>query len=142
MTRRVFIGLSFATLATLVTGGFQLFNTKHRFHNYIKNLWPWLHLDPEAIDQFIDDYYKNKGYQKYEGKKLSGQNKLSLILIFETIPVFHNVWKSIRTELRENLASQFLLSTDFFQNGMDESRTVKYGLYYDPYINLCYNPRP
>jgi len=142
MTRRVFIGLSLATLATLITGSFQFFNTKKRFHSYIQNLWPWLNFDPGAIDQFIDDYYKNEGYRKYEGKRLTGQNKLSLILIFETIPVFHNIWQDLRTEFRENLASQVLLSTDFFQNGMDENKTIKYVLYYDPYISFCYNPKP
>jgi hypothetical protein len=142
MTRRVFIGLSFTALAALAAGSLQWLNTKKMFHAYIKNLWPWLKIDPKAIDQFIHDYYEYEGYAKYEGKRLTGQNKLFLILIFETIPLFHNIWKEIRTEFREKLASQFLLSTDFFQNGMNENRMVKYVLYYDPYINFCYNAKP
>jgi hypothetical protein len=35
---------------------------------------------------------------------------------------------------------QFLLSTDFFQNGGDETRTIRYVALYDPYLNPCWNP--
>jgi hypothetical protein len=35
---------------------------------------------------------------------------------------------------------QFLLSTDFFQDGGDETRTVPYVALYDPYLNPCWNP--
>lgn len=34
----------------------------------------------------------------------------------------------------------FLLSTDFFQNGADASRPLRYVRYYDPYVSPCYNP--
>ncbi|MDP6977789.1 MAG: hypothetical protein QF570_04190 [Myxococcota bacterium] len=36
--------------------------------------------------------------------------------------------------------SRFLASTDFFQNGADESRALTYVSYYDPYVSPCYNP--
>ena len=35
---------------------------------------------------------------------------------------------------------RFLLSTDFFQNGADESRLVRYVSFYDPYVSPCWNP--
>lgn len=35
---------------------------------------------------------------------------------------------------------RFLLSTDFFQNGADESRLVHYVAFYDPYVSPCWNP--
>ncbi len=35
---------------------------------------------------------------------------------------------------------RFLLSTDFFQNGANESRRLRYARYYDPYVSPCYNP--
>ena len=34
----------------------------------------------------------------------------------------------------------FLQSTDFFANGADESRVVRYVMLHDPYINPCFNP--
>ena len=41
--------------------------------------------------------------------------------------------------LEDTLVSTFLLSSDFFLNGGDESRMVKYIVYYDP-IRPCQNP--
>ncbi len=39
-----------------------------------------------------------------------------------------------------NLVARYLLSTDFFPNGADESRPLDYVEFYDPYISPCYNP--
>lgn len=39
-----------------------------------------------------------------------------------------------------DLPQQFLMSTDFFQNGADEKRAVKYVAYFDPYMSPCYSP--
>lgn len=36
--------------------------------------------------------------------------------------------------------TRFLASTDFFQNGADETRPLHYVTYYDPYVSSCYNP--
>jgi hypothetical protein len=36
--------------------------------------------------------------------------------------------------------ARFLASTDFFQNGADESRRLRYVRFYDPYLSPCYNP--
>ncbi len=36
--------------------------------------------------------------------------------------------------------TRFLASTDFFQNGADETRALTYVRYYDPYASPCYNP--
>jgi hypothetical protein len=38
----------------------------------------------------------------------------------------------------ERIVTQYLLSSDFFQNGADETRKVRYYRYYDP----TRNPRP
>ncbi len=37
-------------------------------------------------------------------------------------------------------AMRFLMSTDFFQNGADESRSLRWVAYYNPYVSPCYNP--
>lgn len=36
--------------------------------------------------------------------------------------------------------TRFLASTDFFQNGADEARPLRYVAFYDPYVSSCYNP--
>jgi hypothetical protein len=38
------------------------------------------------------------------------------------------------------VAGMFLLSTDFFLNGADESRPVRYVRFYNPYKSPCWNP--
>lgn len=43
---------------------------------------------------------------------------------------------------QSNVSSQFLLSTDFFLNGADESKIVRYMALYDPYVSPCWNPFP
>jgi hypothetical protein len=38
------------------------------------------------------------------------------------------------------LLQKFLFSTDFFLHRADETRTIAYRQYYDPYISVCYQP--
>ena len=42
--------------------------------------------------------------------------------------------------LDDTASSTFLLSSDFFEHGADESRQVRYLRYYDPYAFACGNP--
>ena len=39
-----------------------------------------------------------------------------------------------------SMVQLFLLSTDFFAHGADESRPLGYAQLYDPYLSPCYNP--
>lgn len=40
----------------------------------------------------------------------------------------------------EPMAAIFLLSTDFFVNGADESKPVRYKQFFHPYVSPCWNP--
>lgn len=40
----------------------------------------------------------------------------------------------------DKVVQKFLLSTDFFLEGGDETRTIAYARYHDPYISVCYDP--
>jgi hypothetical protein len=40
----------------------------------------------------------------------------------------------------DDFFDRFLLSTDFFLNDADESRPVRFVLFFDPYISPCWNP--
>lgn len=39
-----------------------------------------------------------------------------------------------------HIEQTFLLSTDFFPNGADEARPVRFLRIYHPYVSLCFNP--
>ena len=45
-------------------------------------------------------------------------------------------------EANRLLYSKFLMSTDFFMNGADVSRPVKYVALHDPYVSPCWSPFP
>jgi hypothetical protein len=45
-----------------------------------------------------------------------------------------------RSPLLPDVYTTYLMSTDFFQRGGDESRLVRYVLFYDPELTPCYNP--
>jgi len=49
------------------------------------------------------------------------------------------VKRSRLEQMMDTFASTYLLSTDFFSRGADESRVVKYVAYYDPML-ACGNP--
>jgi hypothetical protein len=53
---------------------------------------------------------------------------------------YHNPAFSARQPLGPDIHTQFLLSTDFFQHGADEQRTIHYVGYYDPASTPCHNP--
>ena len=38
------------------------------------------------------------------------------------------------------LYTKFLMSTDFFMNGQDETRPVRFVALHDPYVSPCWNP--
>lgn len=40
----------------------------------------------------------------------------------------------------DDFAMRFLMSTDFFLHGADESRPIKYVMFYHPYRSPCWNP--
>jgi|SRR5919197_2481937 hypothetical protein len=42
--------------------------------------------------------------------------------------------------LGPDIYTDFLLSTDFFRNGADESRLIRYVGFYDPAVTACNNP--
>lgn len=44
------------------------------------------------------------------------------------------------SEGMDQILARFLASTDFFQNGADEARPVRYVALYHPYATPCYTP--
>jgi hypothetical protein len=47
---------------------------------------------------------------------------------------------SRRLPLGPDVCTDYLLSTDFFSHGADESRVVRYVGFYDPAVTACSNP--
>lgn len=126
MNRRKFVQIGAATVASAAAGavGGAAYQNRQGLANY----WDWYHdaylpweeriaqrfdylqLDRAGVQAFVRDYEKHIG----ELNALSPRDK--------------------------DLFERFLMSTDFFQHGADESRPVRYVAFYDPYVTPCWNP--
>jgi hypothetical protein len=84
----------------------------------------WLKLDKKGVKRFIADYTK----------AMTPRNKVMLERYsFVGVPSSHSLKIS-------RMINSYLLSTDFFLHGMDETRTIKYIGLYDPIRRACANP--
>jgi hypothetical protein len=96
---------------------------------------PYLKLDDQGLHEFARDFLT---------KAEMSTAKLRLIAAFA--PLYgrlsnspeHLVARSLRFG-EERIAARFLLSSDFFANGADETRIVHYVQFYDP-MRACGNP--
>jgi hypothetical protein len=126
MKRRKFltiagIGGALAALASFkfITDPFESVAKK-----IIRSELDYLTLDEPGIDRFVADYtkLKDRNYKlMMKGYSLFGVN-------------------SSRSGKVHQLVSAYLLSSDFFQNKMDQSKPVKYIGLYDPYLRPCAHP--
>ena len=77
----------------------------------IKRHFSDLTIDEAGLRRFVRDYEKHVGRIK---------------------------WYSVTSN--RVLFSKFLLSSDYYRNGADPKRPVKYVMFYDPYVSPCWNP--
>lgn len=77
----------------------------------IKQYFDYLTIDEAGLRRFVADYEKRFGKVKFSS-----------------------------TLGNSHFYSTFLLSTDFFLNGADESRTVRYVSLHDAYVTPCLRP--
>ncbi|WP_375418915.1 hypothetical protein [uncultured Hymenobacter sp.] len=88
----------------------------------------FLKLDQAGVEKFVEDYYQLTG----GGSTLTTKLKTKAYYLFKI--------DSERSQLVRTITTLYLLSTDFFQNRMDESRKVKYLGWYNPHKTPCANP--
>jgi hypothetical protein len=95
----------------------------------------YLHLDPDGVAQFARDIAAR---QDISGGRLRAIDAAGFLY---TLPGFDGTDRVSLTVRHgeERVTSAYLISTDFFANGADESRTVRYLGLYDP-RRPCNNP--
>lgn len=124
-TRRMFIVTWLWGLASLFAIGgvlYHLFRQRNAFlrnrsgspeERLIREHFAYLTIDADGLRRFLREYRRAIGPPSLVGER----------------------------EVRRFLDT-FLLSTDFFREGADESRSVRFAMLYDVYTNPCYEPLP
>jgi len=146
MSRRAFIISStvgiFAVAASVWTVKSGYLNTHDRMTKTIFAVFEkrlsYLKWDKAQIMSFIKDFIthtRNKGYLK----------KVRSLSFFYPLYAHSNLLErtSLASKLHnfeERIITKFLLSTNFFREGADETKPVTYLSYYDPYKMPCQNP--
>ena len=137
--RRLFLKASAVTL--LVGGGYGLLKwftaePTDIIIAILKRRVGYLDIEFEAFKFFAGDYVK---WKATEARKLKMLSVVSFpaqhISPYELLPQGNPVRR-----LENNVVSQFLLSTDFFQNGASDNRKIRYQGFYNPLVTICANP--
>lgn len=144
MNRRTFL-LSSVGIFTIATGMWSVgyLSNNERIKNTIftvfKKRMSYLKWDKAEVMNFIQDFMINIDNQEYINSKL---NKFSFLYPFynytnllDKTPLAGKI-----RSFEEKIVTNFLLSTDFFRKGADDTKPVKYLFYYDPYKAPCQNP--
>jgi Holliday junction resolvasome RuvABC ATP-dependent DNA helicase subunit len=128
MQRRKFLtlaGLGAAAIAVPVIG-FGSVSARSAVTGIIMKELDYLKLDKTGVEQYAAEYIQHEtGVAHLEAK----------------LKLYHIAGiGSDKSSIVSSLVERYLLSTDFFLNKMDESRTIKYTGYYNPYKTPCTNP--
>ncbi|MDM8568602.1 hypothetical protein QUF50_03630 [Thiotrichales bacterium HSG1] len=147
MNRRTFL-LSFVGIFATATGIWSVKNGYLSNNTRIKNTifavfekrLSYLKWDKTEVLNFIQDFIDHVDNEGYIGGKL---NKFSFLYpiynytdLLNKTPFFTGKVRSFE----EKIITDFLLSSNFFREGADETKPVKYLFYYDPYQAPCQNP--
>src|SRR5687767_14379423 len=130
MRRRNFLqllGLGTAAVA-VPTVGVAASSVENALAGIILNEFSFLKIDRKGVDQYVADYYRMTGADK------------QFFMNVKTKAYYFLKIDSERSQLVRTLTQLYLMSTDFFQNRMDESKEVKYLGWYNPHKTPCANP--
>jgi len=140
MRRRAFLvgGLGVVLVAGLGVWGFGRPLTEAQIVSHLRRRLSFLHLEEQGLREFAHDQMSALLAKRPTWVRW----KYHFLHIFaKSFSRFDtsNDHRSRIERLEDNLASTYLLSSDFFINGADESRLVRYRSYYDP-MRPCGNP--
>jgi hypothetical protein len=104
----------------LLTGSFEQATV-----NLVRKELSFLRLDDDGLQKFASDFGKTMTQRSYR-YRIKGYSFLGI--------------GAGRSGKVNHIVTTYLLSSDFFQSGMDESRLVKYVSLYSPYLRPCAHP--
>jgi hypothetical protein len=106
--------------------GFVATSVKEATAAIIHNEYHYLRLDKAGVQKFAEDFLSANPPTANFKLKVRGAKLFGI--------------KASKSRVGFSISQQYLLSTDFFRNKMDESKIVKYLGLFDPYLRPCANP--
>ena len=140
MKRRTFVVLTSLAIVTIPTTGKLVVGGAEKIsYDYISGIiakkLSYLRYDSDMVTKFICDYSRScSGVGSMDVHRLSSLASVKILL--KLLPST----RALINDLEEKIARDFLLSTDFFQNGSDVSKPLKYLGLYEPRLRPCTNP--
>ena len=137
--RLIFGGLGAVGAAGLGAWGLGRLGFQMEIASILRRRLGFLKLDDGGVRAFAKDQTRATF-----SKKIPSWNRLRYHMLASGASSFKRFYRSTDTHSRmgrfeDALVSTYLLSSDFFWNGSDESRKVNYVAYYDP-NRPCHNP--
>lgn len=131
--RQLLLGLGTTAVAALPIG-LLASSEAGAISAVVRKRLDYLQLDANGVDAFA---------QELAQRRLITSSKLRLAAASGLIYVDFSDSNRFAQGLRrgeDHIVSYYLLSSDFFTHGADESRLVSYTGFYDPLASVCRNP--
>lgn len=101
----------------------------------LKNKLGKLKIKNDDLLVFANEYVESKQRYKKQFTYLSLLSSIFIVITpYALLPMNHPLKR-----MEDNIVSNFLLSTDFFQQGANSNNEVRYLGFYDPYQRPCTN---
>lgn len=102
----------------------------------LKRRLGYLKIDAEDFELYAKEYVKfRKQYDQQLVYLSLLATPMQYISPYDLLALDHPIRR-----LEDNVISNFLMSTDFFQHDADENRKINYRFFYDPFVYPCQNP--
>lgn len=137
ISRRKFLWIVLLSIIAVIAGSVAIFNFKKIVRMMLQKDLAHIKIDPDYFEQYVEEAdRKDHWAAKFDWKK---KQLIRFGYLAEKIfPSFPYKYKYL--QYRSDIVGDFLLSTDFFANKMDNNRTIKYIGLYNPYLRPCSNP--
>jgi hypothetical protein len=138
--RRFFIGgFAIAAIGGLGVVGFGRSAMEARIAAVLRGRLGFLQLDPDGVAQFAKDQAG-----AFLARKVPTLNRMRYHVLSAVAPSFNRYYRSNdhrshMQQFEDPIISTYLLSSDFFIHGSDESRVIRYVAFFDP-MRACSNP--
>ena len=139
LNRRQFLASIAAGVTGLVAWRYLASSEEGAIVDIVHKRLDYLTLDPAGVNAFARDLVKRK---IISGTKLRVIDMAGPVYTGLSSHIGENALAHNFKHGEERIVSMYMLSTDFFRNGSDVSKVVKYVEFYDPFVNIhpCSTP--